>query len=167
MTKVAKYNVGMGNHDKYKEFDSEYSLAKYLPQEFHKSSFGMEDLLSTLSSAFAVMQKADHTSYPPYNIVRVADNEYVIEMAIAGFTSSEIEVKTGSHILTITGEGSPVAEKEYIYKGISSRKFVRTFQLTEHVIVSKVEMKDGMLCVYLEKNLPEPLQPKVIPITDC
>lgn len=89
-------------------------------------------------------------SYPPYNIKQVSKNKYVIEMAVAGFAKSDIEVTVEGNKLVIKGESNDNEAEDYIFKGIANRAFQRTFTIADKVEIKDAEMVNGMLRVWLE-----------------
>lgn len=105
------------------------------------------------------------TSYPPYNINKIDDLNYQVEMALAGFGKDDIEIKYSDNQLTIKSvESDDKDEKDVIHRGISKRKFSRSFTLAEDIKVNGAELKDGMLLVELEKIVPEEKRPRTINI---
>ena len=94
-------------------------------------------------------------SYPPYNISKVDENNYVIEMALAGFGKSDLEIELTNGELTIN-QKKDESEKNHnlIHQGISQRSFVRKFTLSDEILVKNAEMKDGMLTIKLERFIP-------------
>ena len=105
------------------------------------------------------------TSYPPYNINKIDDLNYQVEMALAGFGKDDIEIKYSDNQLTIKSvESDDKDEKDVIHRGISKRKFSRSFTLAEDIKVNGAELKDGMLLVELEKIVPEEKKPRIIKI---
>ena len=105
------------------------------------------------------------TSYPPYNINKIDDLNYQVEMALAGFGKDDIEIKYSDDQLTIKSvESDDKDEKDVIHRGISKRKFSRSFTLAEDIKVNGAELKDGMLLVELEKIVPEEKKPRTINI---
>ena len=105
------------------------------------------------------------TSYPPYNINKIDDLNYQIEMALAGFGKDDIEIKYADNQLTIKSvDSDDKDEKDVIHRGISKRKFSRSFTLAEDIKVNGAELKDGMLLVELEKIVPEEKRPRTIAI---
>ena len=105
------------------------------------------------------------TSYPPYNINKIDDLNYQVEMALAGFGKDDIEIKYSDNQLTIKSvESDNKDEKDVIHRGISKRKFSRSFTLAEDIKVNGAELKDGMLLVELEKIVPEEKRPRTIAI---
>ena len=104
-------------------------------------------------------------SYPPYNIAKIDDLKYQIEMALAGFSKKDIEIKSALSQLTIKSvENDDKNEKETLHRGISKRKFSRTFTLAEDIKVNGAKLKDGMLLIDLEKIVPEEKKPRTIDI---
>jgi len=105
------------------------------------------------------------TSYPPYNINKIDDLNYQVEMALAGFGKDDIEIKYANNQLTIKSvDSDDKDEKDVIHRGISKRKFSRTFTLADDIKVNGAELKDGMLLVDLEKIVPEEKKPRTIDI---
>ena len=105
------------------------------------------------------------TSYPPYNINKIDDLNYQVEMALAGFGKDDIEIKYADNQLTIKSvDNDDKDEKDVIHRGISKRKFSRSFTLAEDIKVNGAELKDGMLLVELEKIVPEEKKPRTISI---
>lgn len=104
---------------------------------------------------FDDLQKAAKNipNYPPYNIKQVKDNKYVIEMAVAGFAKTDIEVTLEGDTLVIKGsaQDEPAPEDEnYIWKGIANRNFSRTFKLADKIEIKDAELVNGMLKIWLE-----------------
>ena len=127
-------------------------------------SVGFDDLFDHFNNTLEYTVKQP-TSYPPYNINKLDDFNYQIEMALAGFSKSDIEVKTVDGQLTIKSiESENKDEKETLHRGISKRKFSRTFTLADDIKVNGAELKDGMLLIDLEKIVPEEKKPRTIDI---
>ena len=107
------------------------------------------------------------TNYPPYNIVRTAENEYDIEIAVAGFEADELEVELQNGELTVKGENKAEAARvgNYLHQGIASRNFTRKFALADHVEVRGVTVRNGIMTIKLEVIVPEHEKPKKIAIT--
>jgi molecular chaperone IbpA len=106
-------------------------------------------------------------NYPPYNIVQIDENEYMISIAVAGFGMDNLDVTQDGNELVIEGK-QPVGSDQanYLHKGIGTRNFKRSFTLAEHVNVENATLELGMLNVHLVREVPEELQPKRITITD-
>ena len=114
-------------------------------------SIGLDETFSRLEAL-----AGSGSSYPPYNVVNGDDGRTVLEVALAGFTSEEIEVSTERHVLTVAATKSKEdKERKYQHKGISQRSFTRNWQMAEDVEVENVEFKDGLLTIVLRKELPE------------
>lgn len=103
------------------------------------------------------------TNYPPYNVKKVSENHFVLEFAIAGFSRGELDISVEKNILTLKGEKLG-ADEDYIYKGIATRKFTRSFSLPEYFEVTDASTFDGILYIDLHNNMPEDLKPKQIEI---
>jgi len=101
--------------------------------------------------------------HPFYNIKRIKDDKYVLEMALAGYTKADVKVEVTDGVLSITGTISKEAE-DYVYKGISKRAFAKRLQLSEYVQCTGAKLEDGMLKVDLEYNPPEDKKPKTIEV---
>ena len=101
-------------------------------------------------------------SYPPYNIKRDGDN-FTIEMALAGFSKDDIEVTVTEDILTIASNKES-SKKDEVYRGISERKFTRNFSMADDIVVKDVKLKDGLLTIELEREIPEDKKPRKIKI---
>lgn len=127
---------------------------------FPKSAFiGFDRLLDDMQ--FAASHANDH--YPPHNIIKENDNEYLIELAVAGFTKDDIEISQKERSLKITGKYTSKG-REVIHRGISTRNFERRFRLSEYVQVTGATFQDGLLAVSLKLEVPEEKQPRQINI---
>ena len=137
---------------------------------FDPFSVGFDKTFKLLSSQLDNIGKS-LPGYPPYNIKKVDDNKYVIEMAVAGFAKTDIELTLDNGKLTITGnikDSNDVdnANAYYFYKGIAERAFTRSFTLADTVEIKNAEMVNGILKVWLENLIPEHKKPKKIEIKD-
>ena len=107
------------------------------------------------------------SSYPPYNIKQLSDDNYKIEMAVAGFSKADLRVELHNNQLTIEGSKQNYGnsgEDNFVYRGIAGRQFRQTFALADHVKVIGSELRDGILTVELERDLPEEKKPRQIEI---
>ncbi|MGI9144062.1 MAG: Hsp20 family protein [Candidatus Planktophila sp.] len=107
------------------------------------------------------------SSYPPYNIKQDSEDRYQIEMAVAGFSKSDLRIELHNNQLTIEGAKQSIDESEqgtYVYRGIAGRQFRQTFALADHVKVLGSELKDGILTIDLERDVPEEKRPRQIEI---
>ncbi len=105
-------------------------------------------------------------TYPPYNVKKVDDNHFVIEMALAGFGKSDIEITTKDDQLVIKGGVKTDPDANYVYKGIAERAFEHNFTLADSVVVKDASMTNGMLKLWLEHFVPEEKKSKKIEISD-
>lgn len=106
-----------------------------------------------------------HSKYPPHNVVKNTEDEYLIELAVVGFKESDIDITMHDGILTVKGDREKRRNQElYVHKGISGRKFERSFRLSEFVEVTGADLEDGLLTIHLERILPEEKRPRKISI---
>ena len=133
-------------------------------QPFYRNSIGIDQLFDTMINR---IDNSNSTNYPPYNIIKHDDDNYTIEVAVAGFADGEIDVQVNDGQLIITGDKAEVETEQdnYLHQGIGTRKFVRTFQLAEYVEVKTATVEAGILIVSLEREVPEAMKPKSIAIT--
>ena len=128
----------------------------------YRSTIGFDRLVQLLDGVSGLESDA---AYPPYNIERLAENDYRITMAVAGFGADEVNIEVKENALTVRGEKKPeTKEREYLHRGIAQRSFERRFQLADHVEVKGADLKDGLLHVDLVRNLPERMKPRTIAI---
>lgn len=109
-------------------------------------------------------EMADNKLYPPHNVVKYTENQFSIELALAGYKSDELTVEVKEGILLVAGEKHADSEREYLHRGISAKKFSRTFRLSEHVVVSGANFVDGLLVIDLKVEVPEEKRPRKIEI---
>lgn len=130
----------------------------------HRHAIGFDRMFDELNRTFANSRAND--TYPPYNIARIDETHYVIEVAIAGFAENEIDVELKDSALYVTGKQ---ADKEtnidYTHKGISTRSFERIFNLAEHVEVRGATVNNGILAITLEQVIPEDKKPRKIELS--
>lgn len=103
-------------------------------------------------------------NYPPHNIVKYSENEYGIEIAVAGFSKDDIKVEVDQDQLVVTGTKSGDENKEYLHRGLAARDFQQSYTLAEYMEVKGAEVKDGMLKIQIERVIPEALKPRQIEI---
>ena len=116
-----------------------------------------------------VDNNATSTGFPPYNIRKEGDYNYVIELALAGFGKDDIEVEVADNTLSIRSTKKPFDEdvssnEDTVYRGISYRKFERKFTLAEDVVVNEAKLENGMLILNLERVVPEEKKPRLIKV---
>ena len=132
----------------------------------HKFGIGFDNMFDEL---MRVSAQQSSTNYPPYNIVQINEDEYMISLAVAGFGLDNLSVTKDKKFLIIEGkEYQSDSEKivpNYLHKGISNRDFRREFQLADHVEISNAHLELGILNVHLKREVPEDAKPKTIAIT--
>ena len=134
----------------------------------HKFGIGFDNLFDDL---MRVTAQQGSTNYPPYDIVQVNDDEYMISLAVAGFGPDNLSVTKDKKTLVIEGKHSREtvdnedATAKYLHKGISERSFRREFTLADHVEISNAHLELGILSVHLKREVPEEAKPKTIAIT--
>ena len=138
------------------------NLTTFDRNKFIPYSIGFDNLFDRLFD----IDLESSNSYPPYNISKVDDNNYIIEMALAGFNKDDIEIELADSELTVRSKKREDSNKDVnlIHQGISQRSFNRKFTLSEEILVKNAEMKNGMLIIKLEKFIPENKKPKLISI---
>lgn len=131
----------------------------------HRHAIGFDRMFEDLNRSFANSKSSDN--YPPYNVIKLDDTHYVVEVAVAGFSETELDVELKDGILSVSGEKVKQEDDitEYLHKGISARGFLRRFTLAENVEVHAATVKNGVLSVALEHVVPEEKKPKKIAIT--
>lgn len=126
---------------------------------------GFDSMLKRLNDTAVSMTKA--ATFPPYNIKKVDDNKYIIELAVAGFSKSNIEITIEDDTLKISGKTDNSNDSiNYLYKGIAERAFTRSFTLADTVEVKNADLINGMLRVWLENIIPDNKKPRKVDITD-
>lgn len=138
------------------------------PRDIHdflgRNTIGIDNVFGDLLAGIA--QPAP-SSFPPYDLELTAENEYLLTMAVAGYTKSEITVRVEDSSLIIEGqkaEGPEPETQNFIHRGIAKRNFERRFKLMEYVIIVDAQLADGLLKVNLKRELPEALKPRTIDI---
>jgi molecular chaperone IbpA len=117
------------------------------------------DLLQTAAADAA-------SGYPPYNIERVDENAYRVEIAVAGFKPEELNIEVKENLLTVQGRKAANDDaRRYLHRGLAERNFERRFQLADYVVVTEAKLADGLLSIALKRELPEALKPRRIDIT--
>ena len=129
----------------------------------YRSMVGFDRLADLLDSAAAETA----SGYPPYNIERTGENEYRIEIAVAGFKRDELVIDVKESLLIVQGRKTPAndVERRFVHRGLAERNFERRFQLAEYVVVTEANLADGLLSVSLKRELPEALKPRKVEIT--
>lgn len=123
---------------------------------------GFNRQLETLTRMQETMGRG--STYPPYNIIRHTDDEFTVEMALAGFTKDEISIEVKDSVMTVKGSKEGKRDDEFLHRGIGTRDFTSQFVLGEYVEVDTASMTDGILAIELERRIPEEHKPKLIEI---
>jgi molecular chaperone IbpA len=131
----------------------------------NRALVGFDTMFETLERRY---QNSTPTNYPPHNLIKIADNEYLIQLAVTGFSKAEIKVEVEGNLLTVKGESmtSEYTQESYIHRGLATRDFVKEFPLAEHIEIKGAEIENGMLNIKLVRNIPESAKPKVIDIVE-
>ncbi len=129
----------------------------------YRSTIGFDHLSQLLDSI--AQREQNQPSYPPYNIERLAEDQYRISMAVAGFTDSELSIESERQTLKVRGEkAADNTERQYLHQGIAARNFERVFQLADHIKVVNAHLENGLLHIDLRREIPEAMKPRQIPI---
>ena len=126
-----------------------------------RSTVGFDRLFDL---AQAAAQHAAEDNYPPYNIERLGEDSYQISLAVAGFSPDEISITAEQNVVTIEGNKPEKAEREFLYRGISTRHFKRQFNLADYVQVKDASFDNGLLKIELVREIPEAMKPRQIAI---
>lgn len=106
----------------------------------------------------------EKSTFPPYNIVKVDEDNYNIEMALAGYNVDEIEVSLENNVLTVQKRTDESDNRDYLHKGIANRSFVQNFRLHEHIEVDSIQSDNGLLVINLKMVVPDEKKPKTFQI---
>ena len=135
----------------------------------HKFGIGFDNMFDDL---MRVTAQQSNTNYPPYDIVQINEDEYTINLAVAGFGHDNLSVTKDKKFLIVEGAHSVAkladeddANYTYLHKGISERHFRREFQLADHVEINNAHLELGILSIRLKREVPESAKPKTIAIT--
>lgn len=128
----------------------------------HKFGIGFDQMFDELMR----VTSKQSTNYPPHNILKIDENNFVIQLAVAGFDQGDIDLQVEGQVLTISGSTNKDNQysAEYLIQGISMRDFERTFTLAEHVEVKSASVTNGILSIELERIIPVEKMPKKIDI---
>jgi molecular chaperone IbpA len=131
---------------------------------FRRSTVGFDRLFDMLENS-SLGQSQEN--YPPFDLIKLGDNDYRIELAVAGFKPDELDITAQQNVLIVTGRKKDESEDKgnnYVYRGIATRSFERRFALADHIQVRGADMKDGLLSIELVREIPEAMKPKKINI---
>ena len=130
---------------------------------YRRSSVGFDRLFDMLeNSSFGASQE----NYPPFDLIKEGDNEYRIQLAVAGFRPDEIDITAQQNVLIVSGRKGEEGEggADFIYRGIANRSFERRFALADHIQVKGADLKDGLLAIDLVREIPEAMKPRKIAV---
>src|SRR4029078_9553934 len=132
---------------------------------FRRSTVGFDRLFDMLeNSSFGQSQQEN---YPPFDLIKKGENDYCIELAVAGFKPDELDITAQQNVLIVSGRKKDESDEKsnnYIYRGIATRSFERRFALADHIQVRGADMKDGLLAMELVREIPEAMKPRKIDI---
>ena len=135
-------------------------------KDFDKFFVGFEESAAHMQKLHDDLTK-NIPNYPPYNIRKNGDNSYTIELAVAGFGESEIDITIDGGKLIVKGNvdsATDALEDNFLFKGIATRAFTRAFAIDDHIEVKNAELFNGMLKIALERMIPEASKPKKVPV---
>lgn len=135
-------------------------------KDYSKTSVGFDEVFNRVMGTS--LADASASNYPPYNLYKITDNEYRIDMALAGFNLDEIEVTLKEDVLKIEykpDESATEADVKYFHRGIAKRAFRRVFALSDTLVVKGATMENGILSIDMENIIPEHRRPRKIEIT--
>lgn len=136
---------------------------KTLPTFLNGRGIGFDRMLSAFDNELAF---PTNNAYPPYNLIQVTDDDFMVELALAGFAIDDIEITQDGNKLKIDGKKPSIDGEQptYLHQGISARSFKREFLLAEHVTVEDADFGNGILTIKLHRELPESMKPRTIDI---
>ena len=127
---------------------------------YRRSTIGFDRLFDMLENNGGPNQE----NYPPFDLIHLGENEYRIDLAVAGFKRGEIDITAQQNVLIVTGKKRDEDESRFIHRGIATRSFERRFALADHIQVRGADLKDGLLSVELVREIPETMKPRKIDI---
>jgi molecular chaperone IbpA len=108
--------------------------------------------------------KKTTSQFPPYNVKKVDEDNYTIELAVAGYSREDLEIKVEKDTLTIKSEKEKDEKSDFLHRGIAGRNFTQHFTLGEYMVVKSASLDNGLLSINIERELPEEAKPKTIKI---
>jgi len=135
-----------------------YDLMDFDP--FRNYTIGFDKIFDSLLE----VSKINTSNFPPYNIRKLGEGKYEIELALAGFTKSDIKVELKDGTLSVSAKKDDKDSDNLVHQGIASRSVLRKFSLSEYMEIEDADFKDGMLKIKCFENIPEEKKPKIIQI---
>ncbi len=136
-------------------------------QPFFRSTIGFDEIVDMLDGMNSGSRKPNQ--YPPYNIEKLGEELYQITIAVAGFREDDLDVTKHNQVLNVEGRMAKKAEQDhaehvFLYKGIAERSFQLQFRLADHMEILGVDLENGMLCIRMERIVPESMKPQKLKI---
>ena len=131
---------------------------------YRRSTVGFDRLFDMLENSNLGQSQEN---YPPFDLIKTGENDYTIQLAVAGFTPQEIDITAQQNVLLVSGRKSDESDEQsgnFIYRGIANRSFERRFALADHIQVRGADLKDGLLSIELVREIPEAMKPRKIDI---
>ena len=131
---------------------------------YRRSTVGFDRLFDMLENS-SLAQGGEN--YPPFDLIKLGDNDFRIELAVAGFKPDELDITAQENVLIVSGRKKDESDENgssYIYRGIATRSFERRFALADHIQVRGADLKDGMLAIDLVREIPEAMKPRKISV---
>jgi molecular chaperone IbpA len=140
-------------------------LTRFDPQALNRALVGFDRMFDDMERRFTNQVS---NNYPPHNVAKISENLYEIQIAVTGFNKDEISVQIESNELTVRGESKTSSDstKEYLHRGLALRDFDRAFTLAEHMKVIGAEIKNGILTINIEREIPEAMKPRIIDVVE-
>ena len=126
---------------------------------------GFDRMLDRMNAVNNTTQR-NTSNYPPYNIVKVDEDNFNIELALAGFTDKDIDITLKDGVLYVEGNQGDNDEKQYLHRGLSARSFRRSFTIADTIVVNGADFVNGILTISLENVIPEEKKPRKIAINN-
>ncbi|EJC83348.1 molecular chaperone (small heat shock protein) [Rhizobium leguminosarum bv. trifolii WSM2297] len=129
----------------------------------YRSSIGFDRVFNLLNNAQRLQTLE---TWPPYDIVKTSEDDYRIEMAVAGFAEGDLDIAQERNVLVVKGQKTEEKDGEYLHRGIAGRAFERRFELADHVRVENASLTNSILVIALKREVPEAMKPRKIAIGD-
>jgi molecular chaperone IbpA len=141
-----------------------HQIVRFDTTALNRAFLGFDELFNEVESRFA---NQINTTYPPYNVIKHSEDSYELEIAVTGFDQDEISVEIDQNQLIVKGQRKKTDSEElnYQYRGLASRDFTRHWTLAQHMEVREGTIKNGVLTIGLERNVPEALKPRILKLT--
>lgn len=127
---------------------------------YRRSTVGFDRLFDMMENSPGPSQD----NYPPFDLIQLDENDYRIDLAVAGFMSDEIEITAQQNVLIVAGKKRDEDDSRFVHRGIATRSFERRFALADHIQVRSADLKDGLLSVEVVREIPESMKPRKIGI---